>query len=203
MAFTYDDIVGIQRVTWGDIKTPTYTSKQSIVTGNVIYDERIILLLDFEKIVSDIDANIWSVEEVEAIDRSKVKLIIADDSALIREVLKDTLTSVGYENMKFFNNGKEALNYLLGLAEERGKEFKQEVHLMVTDIEMPQMDGHTLTRKVKEHAILKDLPVVIFSSLITDDLKHKGVAVGADAQMSKPEIGGLVKVIDELTGGNR
>lgn len=53
---------------------------------------------------------------------------------------------------------------------------------------MPQMDGHTLTRKIKEHKILRTLPVIIFSSLITDDLKHKGLSVKADAQMSKPRL---------------
>ena len=63
---------------------------------------------------------------------------------------------------------------------------------------MPQLDGHTLTRKVKEHPILQKLPVVIFSSLITDDLRHKGDAVGADAQLSKPDISALVNVIDNF-----
>jgi len=65
---------------------------------------------------------------------------------------------------------------------------------------MPQLDGHTLTRRIKEHPVLKDLPVVIFSSLITEDLKHKGDSVGADGQMSKPEIDKLVNVIDDLLG---
>ena len=63
---------------------------------------------------------------------------------------------------------------------------------------MPQLDGHALTRRIKEHKVLKKLPIIIFSSLITDDLLHKGEAVGADAQMSKPEIENLVKLIDQL-----
>jgi len=75
----------------------------------------------------------------------------------------------------------------------------EDVHVLITDIEMPQMDGHTLTRKIKEHNILKKLPVILFSSLITSDLKHKGDSVGADAQMSKPEIGELVTCIDGFT----
>ncbi len=69
---------------------------------------------------------------------------------------------------------------------------------MITDIEMPQMDGHALTKRIKEHKILKKLPVIIFSSLISGDLRHKGEAVGADAQLSKPEVGGLVALIDAL-----
>jgi chemotaxis protein cheV len=63
---------------------------------------------------------------------------------------------------------------------------------------MPQMDGHTLTRKIKEHPLLRSIPVVIFSSLITETLKHKGDSVHADAQLSKPEVDILVEVIDRL-----
>ena len=60
------------------------------------------------------------------------------------------------------------------------------------------MDGHRLTRLVKEDDATKDIPVVIFSSLVNDDMKKKGESLGADAQLSKPEIGNLVKVIDSL-----
>jgi two-component system chemotaxis response regulator CheV len=63
---------------------------------------------------------------------------------------------------------------------------------------MPQLDGLTLTRKIKEDAILSKLPVVIFSSLITNELRHKGESVKADAQLSKPEIEELVETIDKL-----
>jgi two-component system chemotaxis response regulator CheV len=84
------------------------------------------------------------------------------------------------------------------LAEKKGDSFSDDLDLLITDIEMPQLDGHALTRRVKEHKILKKLPVIIFSSLITGDLMHKGESVGADAQMSKPEIENLVKLIDKL-----
>ncbi len=69
---------------------------------------------------------------------------------------------------------------------------------IITDIEMPLMDGHRLTKLVKEDDETKDIPVVIFSSLVNDEMKKKGEALGADAQLSKPEIGNLVKVVDEL-----
>ena len=69
--------------------------------------------------------------------------------------------------------------------------------MIVTDIEMPQMDGHALTRKIKENSNLAKLPVLIFSSLITDDFRHKGDQVGAEDQISKPEIAELVLKIDQ------
>ena len=87
----------------------------------------------------------------------------------------------------------------ISISDEKGENFIDDVQILITDIEMPQMDGHTLTRKIKEHKILKSLPVIIFSSLITGDLMHKGQSVGADGQMSKPEIGKLLNLIDGLT----
>ena len=203
VAFTIDEIVGIHRIGWKDIKKPEHMSSNDLVIGNIIFQDRIILLLDFEKIVTDINPEVGITESkmgnIDSRDRSNVKLILADDSALIRQLIKNTLTTAGYEDMKFFNDGQAALDFLNQLAIDKGDNFTQDAHVMITDIEMPQMDGHTLTRKIKEHNILRKLPVIIFSSLITNDLKHKGIQVGADAQMSKPEIGGLVGKIDDLT----
>jgi len=203
VAFTFDDIVGIHRISWNDIKPPEHMSDNQLVIGNIIFDDRIILLLDFEKIVTDINPDVGisekSIDEIDFRDRSQVKLMLADDSALIRQLIKNTLTKAGYKDMKFFNDGQAALDHLDNLAKEKRENFLEDVHVLITDIEMPKLDGHTLTRRIKEHHILKDLPVVILSSLITDDLKHKGIAVGADAQMSKPEIGELVSLIDSLT----
>lgn len=203
VGFIFDDIVGIHRISWKDIKKPEHMSSNQLVIGNVVFEGKIILLLDFEKIVTDINPNVGITEErmseITIRDRSKVKLILADDSALIRELIKNTLTTAGYKDMKFFNDGEEALTYLSNLANEKKEKFTEDAHIMITDIEMPQMDGHTLTRAIKNHNVLSTLPVIIFSSLITEDLKHKGIAVGADAQMSKPEIGQLVKMIDKFT----
>lgn len=203
VAFKIDNIVGVHRIRWDKIMRPDEVSTNSLVIGNILLNDKIILLLDFEKIVTDINPKTGISEDrivdVEYRDRSNVKIALADDSALIRKLLKETLTKAGFNNLRFFDDGKQALEYLLKLAEEKGDKFTEDVHMLVTDIEMPQMDGHTLTRKVKEHNILKKLPVIIFSSLITGELRHKGEAVGANGQLSKPEIGELVEMIDKFT----
>lgn len=72
------------------------------------------------------------------------------------------------------------------------------VACVITDIEMPQMDGHRLTKLIKTDDELKDIPVVIFSSLVNDEMRRKGEQLGANAQLSKPEIGQLVDAIDRL-----
>lgn len=202
VAFNIDSIVGIHRIGWNKITKPEDITSNDLIIGNIILNNKIVFLLDFEKIVTDISPESGISEDkivdVEYKDRSNTKIILADDSPLIRKLLNDTLTKAGFTNLKFFDEGEQALNYLKKLVEEKGEDFIKEVQLVITDIEMPQMDGHTLTRKIKEDDMLKKLPVIIFSSLITKDLIHKGKSVGADAQISKPEVGTLVELIDKF-----
>ncbi|MDU7254046.1 MAG: chemotaxis protein CheW, partial [Clostridium sp.] len=200
VAFKIDEIVAVHRIGWDKILKPDDIAANPLVIGNILLKDKIILLLDFEKIVTDINPSTGISEErivnVDYKDRSHIKVFLADDSSLIRKLLKDTLTKAGFKKLTIFDDGKQALDKLLELVEKKGEDFTEDVQILITDIEMPQMDGHTLTRKVKEHPILKRLPVIIFSSLITNDLKHKGTSVGADAQLSKPDIGELVSIID-------
>ena len=95
-----------------------------------------------------------------------------------------------------FNNGQEAWDYLRSIRHD--SDLYDKVNLVITDIEMPEMDGHRLTKLIKEDERLKQLPVVIFSSLIDEQMRIKGEALGADEQLTKPEIGHLVHVIDRL-----
>lgn len=206
VAFLVDKVLGIHRIGWNEIKRPDNIVENSQVIGNIIMNNKLLMLLDFEKIVMDITSSYGSYEKrIEKIhykkDRSDAKLILADDSAIIRRMLKDVLMEAGYTNLTFFDDGQQAYDYIENLRDEKGEEFSQYVDALITDIEMPQLDGHTLTRKIKEDNILKKLPVIIFSSLITESLHHKGTSVGADAQMSKPEIDKLVQCIDELILG--
>ena len=202
VSFNIDDIVGVHRIKWSEIRKPDDLSENSLAVGNILLGEKVILMLDFEKIVTDISPSVGISEDrlikVDYKDRSGIKLVLADDSALIRRLLKDTLTAAGFKNLRIFDDGKQALDFLEELANEKGDNFISEAQLLITDIEMPQMDGLTLTRKIKEDEKLRKLPVVIFSSLITDELRHKGESVKADAQLSKPEVNELVDTIDKL-----
>lgn len=202
VAFCVDEVLGIHRIRWSDMNKPDELLDQSLVIANINLEGKIYMLLDFERIVVDISPQtgitVDRMKHIERKDRSKHLLVLADDSPMIRRVLSDTLTLAGYTNMRFFNDGQEALDYFKDLAERKGSDFNQEAHLLITDIEMPRLDGHTLTRRIKEHKILANLPVIIFSSLITSELRHKGEAVGANAQMSKPEIAQLIEMVDLL-----
>ncbi|CAM3685257.1 chemotaxis protein [Mesobacillus zeae] len=201
--FHVHQVTQIHRISWSQIEKPSdmYSGLESQVIGVIKLEEDMVLFLDFEKILHDINPESGiNVEEVRKLgdrERSSKRLVVAEDSTMLRKLLHDTLLEAGYANVEFFENGKDAIAFLEGLAED-GKDASDEVNLVITDIEMPQMDGHHLTKRIKEHPSLSKLPVVIFSSLITHDLMHKGSMVGADAQISKPEIGLLVQKIDEL-----
>lgn len=202
VVFHVHNVTQIHRISWKQIEKPSqmYQGLESQIIGVVKLNGNMILLLDFEKIVIDINPqsgiHVDRVKKLGQRDRSNKKLIVAEDSPLLRKLLHDTLAEAGYVYVEFFENGKDALHYLQSIV-EKGKPVESEVQLVITDIEMPQMDGHHLTKRIREHDKLKHLPVVIFSSLITDDLRHKGERVGATAQVSKPEIAELVQVIDQ------
>jgi two-component system chemotaxis response regulator CheV len=202
VVFHVDNVTQIHRISWDQIEKPTeiYQGGNSQVIGVIKRDDFMLLLLDFEKIMVDINPdsgiNVASVKKLGKRERSEKKIIIAEDSPLLRKLLHDTMLEAGYVNIEFFENGKDALDYLLSIAEKTDN-ISDYVQLMVTDIEMPQMDGHYLTRQVKSNSILQKLPIIIFSSLITDDLRHKGEEVGAEDQISKPEIAELILKIDE------
>ncbi|MBB5354072.1 two-component system chemotaxis response regulator CheV [Anoxybacillus mongoliensis] len=202
VVFHVHNVTQIHRISWKQIEKPSqmYQGLESQIIGVVKLNGNMILLLDFEKIVVDINPqsgiNVERVKKLGKRERSNKKLIVAEDSPLLRKLLHDTLAEAGYVYVEFFENGEDAFNYLQAIV-QKGKPVESEVQLVITDIEMPQMDGHHLTKRIREDEKLKHLPVIIFSSLITDDLRHKGERVGATAQVSKPEIAELVQMIDQ------
>jgi len=203
VVFHVHSVSQIHRISWGQIDKPSelYQGSNSHVTGVVNINSEMILLLDFEKMILDINPNtgisVATVKKLGKRERSEKKLLIAEDSPLLRKLLSNTLAEAGFVNNEFFENGRDALNFLESLIEE-GKDIEKEIQIVITDIEMPQMDGHHFTRRIKENPKLSKLPVIIFSSLITSDLLHKGEMVGVDGQVSKPEIIELIHLIDKL-----
>ena len=110
----------------------------------------------------------------------------------------ESLHKTGYINTVKVDNGQEAWDYLCELRDS-GSNIDRELACIITDIEMPLMDGHRLTKLVKTDKTLKHVPLVIFSSLISEEMRIKGKELGADEQITKPEIGQLVDIIDRLT----
>ncbi|MFJ8421137.1 chemotaxis protein [Bacillus wiedmannii] len=202
--FRVDEVHRIQRISWEQIDEPASLSMglEETTSGIVKLDGKIILLLDYEKIVCEISGTGYDNKSLAGLeqktDRAEKVIYIAEDSAMLRQILEETLSSAGYTKMNFFSNGAEALAQIEKLAKEQGEKMFEHIHLLITDIEMPKMDGHHLTKVIKDSEVMNRLPIVIFSSLITNELFHKGEAVGANAQVSKPDIQELIGLVDKL-----
>lgn len=208
IAFHVDSVVGIHRVSWREIIKPgttISTSEDGVSTGIIKFDDRLIIILDFEKIVTDINPEtglkVADIEELGERHRIDVPILIAEDSPLLNKLIVDSLHKAGYVNLIHTENGQQAYDVIQECKKEGT--LKDHVQCIITDIEMPLMDGHRLTKLVKSDEETKDIPIVIFSSLVNDDMKRKGEALGANAQLSKPEIGNLVRVVDELVLDNK
>ena len=202
IAFRVHTVEGISRISWQNIQKPDKTvtgGDEGVATGIAQCGKDLVTILDFEKIVAEIapetSIQMSEIEKLGHRFRNETPIILAEDSILLARMIQNALTKAGYINITKFDNGQEAWDYLHSIPEE---EVINKVGLVITDIEMPKMDGHHRTKLIKEDALLRRVPVVIFSSLINPEMEIKGKEVGADEQLSKPEIGHLVEVLDGL-----
>ena len=186
------DVSRIYRLSWENIEAPAAAVNTANITGLVKMEDRIILILDFEKLVSEV-CSTAALLPVEATDMPKARattptVLVADDSTFIRKSIVDILKRAGF-NVLEAENGLEALKTL---------HTGVHVDVLITDIEMPQMDGLHLTSKVRSDPRLKELPICIFSSLASEDNRRKWKELGANAILTKPELPNLLKIVDEL-----
>ena len=204
IAFRVHSVDRISRISWTDISKPDKTVSgggESVATGIAQCDGELVTILDFERIVAEIapetSIQISEVEQMGPRDKNDRPIWVAEDSALLSKMIENSLRKANYVNLRMFPNGQELWDALSALP--ASDELSRDVALIITDIEMPQMDGHRLTKLVKENGSrFRDVPLVIFSSLISEEMRLKGKDLGADEQLTKPEIGHLVDVMDHL-----
>ena len=200
VGFHVSSVKGIQRISWEDIEKPPAMAgdgTHNIATGIAKFKDRIVLILDFEKIVSDMDPS--AAFDTSGVvptdgDKSSKHIVIAEDSPFLNTLIVNTLHNAGYQNVVHFDNGKDAWDYVSAHKELGGNILNS---CVISDIEMPKMDGHHLTKQIKDDPVLKSIPVYLFSSLINDQMRIKGESVGADGQFSKPQIGQLIQYLNE------
>lgn len=204
VGFLVNSVARIHRVSWTELESVPQSTNAEIVTGIIKMTDKLIVLLDFERILAEVSPETTKklnfVPETNAMDiqnRTNKTVVVAEDSKLLRELLEGTLRTSGYANLLVFENGQGAWDKLEELSKLH-EPIEQFVQLVITDIEMPQMDGHHLLKRIKDSDKLKGLPVIIFSSLINDEMRRKGDGLGAAAQITKPEIEVLIEEIDRL-----
>ncbi|MCL2039364.1 MAG: chemotaxis protein [Bacteroidetes bacterium] len=205
VGFIVNEVKKIHRITWSQIvpadSMQEFSTDSTSIIGLFRIENNNVLMLDVEKIVADIapTSAIDDIEEgFEAVANTPIA-ITAEDSAIIRKMITDKMNIAGFK-LDPYNDGISCWERMQKIADEveKGSTLSNFCNIVITDIEMPGMDGYTLTKNIKTHPILKELPVVLFSSIITPDLLHKGKSVGADAQMTKPQIGELLQVVRTL-----
>ncbi|MEF2144024.1 MAG: chemotaxis protein [Desulfovibrionaceae bacterium] len=203
--FLVSGVVQIHRVSWVDIQSPgkvMATMPGNCITGSVVLNDEFVLLLDLERALAELDESGDASSDEAAPDKGGEgrKAFVVDDSTSVRALLTHRFTKAGFE-VRALLDGQEAWEALLALkaeAEETDRPVTALLDVVVTDLEMPRMDGYTLSRRIKEDSVLSALPVVMFSSLISGATKHKGEAVRADLQVTKPDFNVLTGKVMEL-----
>ena len=201
-AFLVDQVERIHRISWKNIlAVPNLPAlRKTPVTAVARIDEQLVIMLDFEMIIDEVTDHMFRAKSFDnplGLPREKLKILLADDSPSVREAVSTTLEESGYTQLTVFQNGAEAWDWITQTLDDTGS--LQEVgDLLICDIEMPQIDGFHLTKLIKEHPQLKSLPVLLYSSIATPDNHKKGAAVGADDQITKPELHRVVEIADRL-----
>lgn len=202
--FIVSGVTGIHRVGWPEVIPPDgFVPKVGIqaVIGLVEREGHFIQLLDLETIIADLspdEADFSAPPQVMA--PREIKALVADDSATIRLMIRKALERSGIAPA-IVGNGQEALNALREIssrAKAENRPVSDFLDILISDIEMPLMDGFTLTKHLKSDPALREIPVVLYSSIITDELRHKGESVGADLQIAKPDLERLPEVAVRL-----
>ncbi|GAU08005.1 chemotaxis protein CheV [Desulfoplanes formicivorans] len=204
-AFLVSGVNRIHRIGWDEVAPPSKYLEgfsSNTITGVVRIDNKIIFLLDLEQIIAELnpDMNIGNKPLPKLERTNRYRALVADDSPMIRNMLKMYLERARFD-VETLNNGQQAWDRLMQIKQQAQAHDIRPIDLVqvvVSDIEMPTIDGLNLTKRIKSDPTLKHLPVILFSSLITDRLRHKGEAVGADDQVSKPEIQELAMRAEQL-----
>lgn len=205
-AFRVHTVEQMHHIKWSEVDKPSaaiYGIDDSIITGTIKIGDNIITLIDFEKILYDISPGtglqMSDVHIMGEREQSKKPIVIVEDSVFLKKMISEAIEMAGYTNITSFDNGQDAWDYLRKVKEiclSDNIPIEHEVTIVVTDIEMPRMDGHHLTKLIKGDELLKKIPVLVFSSLVDEAQKSQGESVGVNAHLSKPQIGQLVSTID-------
>lgn len=208
--FLVSGVNRIYRLSWRDVESPgqfLMAAARSSITAVVHIDHRVVFLLDLEAIVGALDPSLAirmneiPPEETPAEPQPVMHILHVDDSTSIRKMVLRLLEQTGRFKVTQANDGQEAWELLCRLRDEAaasGAPLHTLLQGVITDIEMPNMDGMALCRQIKEDAALRELPVAVFSSLVNESLSAKVRSVGADAEFTKPDLQTLSEKVQEL-----
>ena len=193
-----DTVEQIHRIHWENVEPPSdfLVATGVPVTAVAKIENRVVQVLDFETITAELfglaGAEDQEVEKIVPMpDFRDLKVLAVDDSPTIRVTMGNILAHAGFQDITLCNDGQHAWDTLESQLGDDGSPFD----IVLSDIEMPRMDGLHLTSRIKEHPEMAHIPVILFSSIIRESTINKGLAVGADAQLTKFDTEGLMAEI--------
>ncbi len=205
--FLVHSVETIERLAWNAVKEPPNMMMSrlgGLVTAvTELSDKRIVMIMDVERVLAetaDFSMDETLFEGIESYDSDELTILFADDSSVARDQLSNTLERM---NINFIstNNGADALRRLEDAAEkafEQKRPVSDLINLVITDVEMPEMDGYVLTKTMKEDSRFADIPVIMHSSLSADANQALGKGVGANAYVPKFNPKELAETINRL-----
>ena len=199
-AFLVKGVERIVNMNWKDIQAPPKgVGKSNYMTAVTEVDNQLVEIIDVEKILAEIIGENMNIEDTEQLvgkNGEPLKFLVVDDSSVARNQVKRTMDKVGVECI-LANTGQEALSILKDMANE-GIDVASTISLIISDIEMPEMDGYTLTTEIRSDEKLKDLIIMLHSSLSGTFNQNMVSKVGADRFIPKFKAEELVEVIKTL-----
>ncbi|MCD4780382.1 MAG: chemotaxis protein [Candidatus Omnitrophica bacterium] len=209
VGFWVTSVARIHRLSWKQVEPPSemLQTDQGYAVGVIRINDKVLFLLDFEKIAAhinprssmDAEDRLKNISDTDKHIRSSKVILIAEDSDFIRTMLDKVLRDAGYKTMTAMN-GSEVWEYLTVALNDSGFTKIEDIYsLLITDIEMPQVDGLHLIKRIKGNPKLRELPCIAFSSMISEKLRLKCKSVGSDGEIAKPEIEKLVELVDKLS----
>ena len=209
--FLVNTVDTIKRLDWDDVKAPPpmiANTMGGLVTAVAEMDDgRLVMIMDVERVLAETasfydDEDIFADIESDSIE-GDITIMCADDSKVARDQVASTLDHLGIKHIGAHNGAEawEKLKEIAEKAEAAGKPTSDFIQVILTDVEMPEMDGYVLTRKVKEDPRFNGIPVIMHSSLSSEANQSLGESVGADAYVPKFQpvelAATLKKVIEE------
>lgn len=204
--FLVESVDTILRLDWAKMRVPpemlTANMGGLVTAVTELADGRLVMLLDVERILSETakyeDEMVYS--QIKPLDRQDLAIVYADDSSVARGQIERTLNALGIRGVMAMN-GLQAWQELLKIAnyaDATGRPVKELVQLVLTDVEMPEMDGYILTKNIKSDSRFTGIPVVMHSSLSSTSNQQLGRSVGVDEYVSKFEAQRLAETLTRL-----
>lgn len=204
-AFLVENVDDILRLNWSDIKAPPAMLESragGLITAITdVPGKGLVMVMDVEKILAETCETESEVntKNIQKFTKSRT-VFYADDSSVARKQIEKTLVAMGIDYISAINGVQawEILTKIASESEAAGTLVKNRINLILTDVEMPEMDGYMLTRKIKSDPRFAGIPVLMHSSLSGVSNQQLGLSVGVDEYVAKFEPQQFAKALERL-----